>query len=180
MKRLGLILVLLVGLLLASEGTLAILRHWDVAVTFRADGLIAPADTPTPVATNMPGSAATPQATVSSAVSNDMLLKPGGTLYADIAWNYRIGPRFPKTTIRAEVLDADKTVVAMQQNAFMCDPSSSLQCSGNFTLTLKFGLKDQQGTSTDWLPGSYTLQVSRNYEGLTPVWLATQTFRVGP
>jgi len=87
------------------------------------------------------------------------------TLVTTIQWTYRIGPRFPVTTIRAAVQDESGKTVAATSHTIQCG-SDALSCVGDTPLALTFGVVDGAGTATQWPIGRYTVTVTRTYAGV--------------
>src|SRR5512138_2607919 len=98
LTRIGILLVVVVGLVVAVEGTLAAMRQRNLffSVELRdSTGVIN-----TPRAT---GQAATPRpgSTPDNAVLN---LPTDGSVVVNARWDYKIGPTFPRTELVAEAV----------------------------------------------------------------------------
>jgi hypothetical protein len=93
-------------------------------------------------------------------------MAPDGTVLVDVIWTYRIGPRFPDTLIRAEIVNSSGQAVASSAYNITCNPADSMQCEGKTSLALRFGEKDGAGAPAPWPTGEYTLHVTRAYAGL--------------
>jgi hypothetical protein len=178
MKRagLGVLVVILIVLIFSIEGILAVFRQRNLSVTVElrdAQGIVA-----TMAATGEPTITTTSAAGTPQAIASLGSLPTDGALVVNINWNYLIGPRFPQTTVSAEVTDNIGVVVAWDTYVFQCGTGNSLECKGSSTLPLEFGVKNKQGIRTNWPAGSYTLQVRRAYADLKSTTVLTQTFTV--
>src|SRR4051794_6850577 len=165
MKRagLGLLVVVLIALVFGTESILAVLRQRNLEVTVQlvdAQG----------VASTSEATDAAPQAAPANGtpapISTLGTLPADGSVVVNAKWDYRIGPRFPQTTVRAQVTDSTGVVVASDEYSFDCASSDSMQCNGSQRLTLNFGVKNKAGTRSNWPAGGYNLIVTRAYADL--------------
>src|SRR5436190_15398510 len=121
-------------LVVCSEVTLTLLRTRSIEVSFGVDAKTAGPATPEAAATPDPGKAEV------------LTIKPDGTITVEVKWNYRIGPRFPVTVVRAEAISPSDSNIASSKE-FMIDCGTEvMQCQGDQQLQLNFGVKDNQGT----------------------------------
>jgi hypothetical protein len=162
------IAAVVVGLLVfCSEVTLALVRSRSIDVTFGTGAGSASAT---------PDVAATPDAAKSSVLT----IKAIEPLNVTVKWNYRIGPRFPVTVIRAEAISpSDNHIAASEEYTIDCG-AEALQCSGEHLFELHYGVKDKQGTPLPWPLGDYLVQVSQHYSNLQSSPLRSQPFKVAP
>jgi hypothetical protein len=108
-----------------------------------------------------------------------------GRVLVDIVWNYRIGPRFPATTVRAVAMNKDQQVVAAATQTFDCG-SEPLNCTGKLSLMLTYGtLTGTPAPDTTpippgsaWPVGSYNVVVTRAFTGLASVEVTRQSILV--
>ncbi len=180
MRRAGLILVCLMITVFITETTLARLRHRDVSVSLSVKtaatstptpGTAVPTEAATADATDQPGPTKTPAPAI-------LVIAPNDQLVVNVTWNYRIGPRFPHTTIYA-VSQIDGRSVAEGQVKIDCG-TEVLNCSGTQSITLQYTIPDT-GTGAQqiaWPVGDYQLVVDRSDGGLTPITLQQTEFRV--
>jgi hypothetical protein len=164
MKRLGIAVVVVAALVFGIEGVLALLRQRSINVVIQvedAQGLVARA-----VSTV----GATPDPQGEGAI---LSLDPGGRVVISVRWDYRIGPRFPRTLIRAEALDQAGKVVAAEAYTVDCG-SASLECSGTTSLALEHGMVEKAGIRTAWSAGNYVVRVTRAFTELGTTLLAQQ------
>lgn len=162
MKRVGLWILLIAGGIFSVELTLSILRTRSVDAAIRIEGTA-----PVEVApTGESGGAAIPESGQAPALA----LAPDGSVLVDLTWTYRIGPRFPMTTLRAEAVDEGGQVVAAQTHTLDCG-SNTLDCSGSTMLRLRYGVTTEAGNAVPWPVGTYSIQVTRTDAGFkaTPV-----------
>ena len=180
MKRVGLgVLVLgLIVVIFSTEGILALLRQRNLTATVElrdAQGIVA-----TQAATSDATAEVTPSASTSGkpqAISSLGTLPADGSLVVNARWSYSIGPRFPQTTVRAQVTDTVGVIVATDTYVIDCG-GNTLDCSGDHPLTLVYGVKEGEGSRANWPAGSYTLRVTRAYAGLKESEVLTQSFVV--
>lgn len=174
MKRLGIAAILVAGLVIGIEGTLTLLRQWNVAATIEVQDSQSPTVSATATAI-----AALPTADGAGPAANSstLLIGPEGTLLVRVNWDYRIGPRFPTTVVQAEVLDGQSKIVSSSKHSIDCS-SSSLQCDGTVPMSLEFGVVDKKGTRSAWPPGEYTIRVTRSYIGYSPKVITERPLRV--
>lgn len=176
----GLLIGLLVLVILLFEGSLALLRTRDVRASVSVQSNI-PTATPTPRLVGQPTFTPDPLAA-------SLRMTGDGRVLVDIDWSFRIGPRFPATTVRAVALTDDQRVVASAEYTFDCG-SEPLNCTGKNTLTLTYGtLSEADGTPTpgvtpippgsEWPVGSYTVVVTRAFTGLADVEVSRQSILV--
>lgn len=158
MKRAGLLLVIACAGILGIELALSVLRQRVIAVEVRPEGPLPAVEVQT-----QPGNgAAIPE--VGAEGVGSVRIAPEGGVSVDITWTYRIGPRFPVTTIRAEIVDDQGQTVASEAYTFEC-VGDSLNCAGQRAFTLRYGVREGQGAAQPWPVGSYSLQVTRTYQG---------------
>jgi hypothetical protein len=160
MKRLGIAAIIVVGLVIGIEGTLTVLRQWNVAAKIEAQNPQSPSVSATATAI----AAALGPAEATALASATLMIGPEGTVTVRVNWDYRIGPRFPMTVVQAEALDESSKIVALTKYTIDCG-TSSLQCDGGVPISLEFGVVDKQGTRSAWPPGNYTIRVTRAYVG---------------
>jgi hypothetical protein len=170
---LGCFTLVVIVLVFSIEATLAVLRQRNLDVTLE---IRSAAQTPTPQAT--PDSAATPAPGATPEPKLVVLtLDPSATLIVHVKWDYRIGPRFPDTFVHAEVTGHLNQVVAFSENTVLCG-TESLNCAGQFPLTLNNGVQGNQGVASNWPVGDYTLVVTSGIADLKPVEKLRQSFTV--
>lgn len=168
-KRAGLIAFLLITFILILEITLSALRNRTIEIAFRVEGEI-PQAAAAPNATPAPG----------QAPAQDVLfLAPSSALVTTVQWTYRIGPRFPVTTIRATVQDEGGNTVAAASHTIQCG-ADALSCVGDTPLALAFGVIDGAGSAAQWPIGRYTVTVTRTYSGVenSPALLTERSLAV--
>jgi hypothetical protein len=166
-KRLGLAVVVVGMLVFGAEGILSVLRQRTIDVIVQ----VADSASATPAATREPSSP--------EAQPRVLTISPLGGVEILVRWDYRIGPRFPITIIRAEALDSNQQVVASDTFKIDCG-NATLACRGEHPLALYFRVKDSQGQRGLWPLGDYVLRVTRAYADLSPAVLKTQPFQVAP
>lgn len=167
-KRAGLIAFGLVALILVIEVTLSALRVRAIDISFRVDGERPPtaAQNPTPAPDQPTG-------------PETLYLAPSSDLVMEVRWTYTIGPRFPVTTIRAEMHDDAGKMVSAASHVITCG-ESALQCEGDTPVTLAFGVVNGAGQDAQWPVGRYTVTVTRAYAGVSgsPVQLVQRSIAV--
>jgi len=169
---LGCFTVVVIVCIITVEGTLALLRQRTVLATLEIQNAAGVAATPTPEP--IPGSSAQPTPVSGSSA---LTLAPDETLVVHIHWMYRIGPRFPDTTIQAISQDSNGQIVASGSYMILCG-AETIECDGDQRLLLKFGVKDATGTAATWPTGSYTVVVTSSIADLKPVPLLEKSFAV--
>ncbi len=165
MKRLGIAVVVVAALVFGIEGVLALLRQRSISVVIRVEDAQGVATTPDPA------SAATPDP---EGEGSGLTLDPGGRVVVNVRWDYRIGPRFPRTLIRAEALDQAGKVVSAEAYTVDCG-SASLACTGTTSMALEYG---KPGTTAAWPAGNYVVRVTRAFTELSTTLLVQQPLRV--
>jgi hypothetical protein len=168
-KRLGLAVVVVGVLVFGAEGILSLLRQRNIDVIVQVADSTAASATP----------AATSELSSSEAKPHVLAISPPGGVEILVRWNYRIGPRFPITVVRAEALDNNQQIVASDTFTIDCG-NATLDCSGEHSLALYFRVKDSQGQRGLWPLGDYVLRITRAYADLSPAVLKTQPFEVAP
>ncbi|MEP7289265.1 MAG: hypothetical protein ABI947_26230 [Chloroflexota bacterium] len=182
MKRIGIgvLLLVVVGIVFSTESILAGLRKRDVFVNVQiqdAKGVIA-TEAATAAPTTTVNAGATPAAGATAVVKiTTLTLDPDGTVVVQARWTYKIGPTFPITTIRAQALNSTGVVVADDLYKINCG-TDSLDCTGNHTLMLNYGVQNSQGTRTPWPADDYTIKVTRSYGDLKATDLLPQAVTV--
>jgi hypothetical protein len=171
MKRVGLFLFVLCAGILGIELALSVLRQRNIGLDIRAEG-------PRP-AINTSAQPSNGQATpeAASAPGGSVYITPEGSVVVDVTWSYRIGPRFPLTTVRADIVDDKGEAVSSAAHTFECG-GDTLVCEGKQALTLQYGEKDGQGAAQPWPVGTYALHVVRIYPSDKPEGLAAWTVQV--
>jgi hypothetical protein len=164
-RRLGIIAVVLAVSIFGVELALSVLRERSISINVRAEG------TPPSVASAAVEGDAPPAPGEAQSDVGSLLVSPQGAVVVDIVWRYRIGPRFPITTLRAEVADGEGQIVAAEQFTIDCAGSGSMQCDGEMPLILRFGVRDGEGEAGAWPVGAFTLRVMRTYAGIAPTTL---------
>ncbi len=163
MKRLGLAVIVVAAMIFGTESVLALLRQRNVTVVIEVKDQQPNAPTP---------DAAPPDR------SGGMTIKPDSALVARVAWDYKIGPRFPETIVHANVTDrATGKIVASGEYKINCG-TETLNCGGMTPVPLDFGVENNQGTRAAWPVGDYTVQVTRTFVGFKPVSLINMSLRV--
>ena len=172
---LGCFTLVVIVLIFSLEATLAVLRQRNLDVTLEINSLVqtatpqaAPDVGPTP--TLAPGTTPQPKTVV-------LNLDPSATLIVHVKWDFRIGPRFPDTFVQAQVTDRNNQIVASSTNTVLCG-NESIHCSGEFPLTLNYGLKGDQGAKSNWQLGDYLLVVTSGIADLRPTEKLRQPFTV--
>lgn len=183
-KRAGLLLGGLILLVLVLEGGLSLLRTRNVTALVSAAGPTA-IPTVTPVSSGTPN----PDATAEPQVAAALVISTKGNLRVEVTIDYRIGPRFPSTTVRAEVVNSSGNLVSAVEQRFECG-TDALRCNGNITLSPVFGTIMQTSgnnatpimiaTALDptWPIGTYTLRVMRSLGGLDALNVLEQRFLI--
>src|SRR5437879_5226879 len=116
-------------LVVCSEVTLTLLRTRSIEISFGIDDKTTGPATAEAAATPDPGK------------SKTWTIKPEGTITVDVRWNYRIGPRFTVTVIRAEAISpADSNIAASEEFTIDCG-TEVMQCQGDHQLKLNFTVK---------------------------------------
>ncbi|MFQ3535964.1 MAG: hypothetical protein SNJ58_08805 [Aggregatilineales bacterium] len=164
-KRLGLPIALLVVAILSIEIGLTVLRQRNIEVTFSARSVAL--------------QAARAEAESETEVSADepvLVLSPDGELSVTVVWAYQIGPRFPTTVVRAWVQNERGETVAEKSLSITC--MNPLGCSGNQTLALRYGVREDGNQGEDWALGRYLVQVTRAYPGQEPVEISSRRLTV--
>lgn len=164
-RRLGMIAAVLAVSIFGVELTLSVLRQRSIDINVRAEG------PPPSVSGAAVEGVAAPAPGEARSDAGSLLVSPGGAVVVDVAWRYRIGPRFPVTTLRAEITDSAGRIIAAGQFTIDCEGAGSLQCEGQQPLSLRFGAQDGGGESGPWPIGAYTLRVTRAYAGIAPMTL---------
>ena len=170
MKRAGLLIGVLVCGVLAFELTMTFLRQRTVSITIRTTGSAVTVPTPFPLTgdatpTPIPEDA---RQIGESNVGSTIFIARDGVVLLDVTWDYRIGPRFPPTLIRADVTDGQGGIVAAHSHTITCDQVNALACSGVATISLTFNEQDGVGEGGLWQTGRYMLNITRAYAGLRP------------
>lgn len=189
-KRLGLIVVLLVVLIIAVEGSLTLLRRREVRAAISIEsGLPTPTQTPVGHVPTPTAEGATPEPAITA-----LLMTDDGSVLVRVNWMYNIGPRFPLTTIHALAVDGRSQIVASDQWQIDCG-NSTLTCEGSTLLTLRFGVKvaptGTPATATPattplptndgrWPIGEYSIVVTRTYLGFDPVEVTRERVVIAP
>lgn len=169
---LGCFTLFVIVAIFSIEGVLTLLRQRNVIVTFEVHSLN-PAATAIPVATPTTAPGATPNANASV-----LTITPDTTILVRAKWDYRIGPRFPDTVIRATVTDtATGKAVASAENTILCG-TETIQCDGEYQLSLAYGVTGKTGTRVDWPAGSYTVVVTSSIADLKATELLRRSFTV--
>ncbi len=169
---LGCFTVVVIVCIFSIEGTLALLRQRNVEATLEIQNAAGVTATPTPEPT--PGGAA--QSTPAPG-SNVLTMAVDETLVVHVHWDYRIGPRFPDTTIQAIAQDSNNQIVASNSYMIQCG-AETINCSGDQRLPLNFGVKDSSGTAANWPAGTYTVVVTSAIADLKPTQLLATPFTV--
>jgi hypothetical protein len=169
-RRLALIAVVLAALVFGVEGVLALLRQRNINVTIQVESSL---PTPAPEATQ-PGSGATPAA---NDTTSTLIIDPDGRVLVAVRWDYKIGPTFPQTVMRAQAFDQLGKAVASNTYTIKCG-NASLGCSGAASLSLDFGVLDNVGTRAAWPAGDYTVQVTRAFTDLNTTVLLRRVLKV--
>ncbi|MCC7207676.1 MAG: hypothetical protein IT323_10230 [Anaerolineae bacterium] len=170
-RRLAIIAVVLAVSIFGIELGLSVLRQRTIDVVVRVEG------PPSSVASEAVAGNATPMPGEPASAVGSLLVSPPGIVIVDVAWRYRIGPRFPVTTLRAEISDGAGVVVASDELTITCETAGSLQCDGDQPLTLRFGSLDAGAggdTASLWPVGEYTLRVTRAFAGISPATLVNR------
>ena len=171
---LGCFTLVVIIAIFSIEGFLTLIRQRNVYVMLEVQSLGSTV-TATPFATPTlpPGTTPDPNLAV-------LTIVPDETILVHAKWDYRIGPRFPDTVIHAAVTSASTgQIVASDENTILCG-AETIQCVGEYQLTLKFGVTDKTGTPAGWPPGNYTVVVTSSIADLKPTELLRQAFVVKP
>jgi hypothetical protein len=167
-RRLGIAALVAAALVFGIEGILTILRQRNINVVIKVEDaqgvVVAPATE----------SAATPDP---QSDSSTLILDPDGRVVVNVRWDYKIGPRFPRTFVRAEALDQAGKVVAADRYTIDCG-AASLECTGTTSMTLEYGVVEKAGTRATWPPGDYVVRVTRAFTELSSTLLVQQPIRV--
>ncbi len=167
-RRLAIIAVVLAVSIFGVELVLSVLRQRTLDVVVRVEG------PPPSVASEAVVGSPTPVPGEPASAVGSLLVSPQGIVIVDVAWRYRIGPRFPITILRAEISDSLGAVVASDELTINCDAAGSLQCDGDHPLALRFGNLDvgEGGDAASlWPVGEYRLRVTRSFAGISPATL---------
>jgi len=171
-KRAGLLAAILFILIIGIEGTLSLVRQRNLYFEFRTEGTqpaLAGLPTATPGPSPVPGGN-TAAGTSNAPAAGSIIISTDGAVLIDMSWDYRIGPRFPITRVRAQV--ATKVGDPVASGVFTIDcGTETLSCKGNHTFSLRFGLVDGQPAPSEqkpWPVGEYVLRLTRD-EGLMEI-----------
>lgn len=171
MKRIALfVLVMIVGAV-GFELALNLLRQRSLEIQVRAEGTQPTLPQATPEGDSGSASDGAPQ---DPSQLGAVFLSTENALVVDVIWNYRIGPRFPKTVIRVEVQDKTGQVVAADGYTIECVQENALECSGKQSLALRFKAQDAADDRLPWQLGEYDLKVTRAYATLKPEVILTR------
>jgi hypothetical protein len=169
---LGCFTLVVIVAIFSIEGILTLLRQRNISVTLEVHSLN-PAATAAVVATPTAAPSSTPDAKLAV-----LTITPDTIILVHAKWDYRIGPRFPDTVVRATVTDTTTgKVVASDENTILCGPET-IQCNGEYQLSLAYGVNGKTGSRTDWPVGSYTVVVTSSIADLKPTDLLRQSFTV--
>lgn len=163
MKRIGLVAFGLFVLIFGIEGFLSLTRQRNLYLDFRVEGR-----QPAPAMT--PGPTPTPSPNGGNVGVGSIVMASDGALLIDLTWDYRIGPRFPVTEIRAEIVTSGGDSLASDVFTINCG-AQSLSCEGKQGMALRYmqftGTPPATTPTTKqaWPVGSYTLRVWRTYIG---------------
>src|SRR5689334_15779625 len=153
---LGLLALLIFGCVFSIEAILSVMRVRKLSVTVdvqNAQGVVlnATAEATKAVVTAKPPS---PQGTNAQGTTalEPLNLPSAGTLVVNANWDYRIGPTFPQTLFRAQVVDANLQVVAASEYKINCG-TDSLDCRGTSPMPLNYGVVNGSGTRANWPVG---------------------------
>ena len=169
---LGCFTLVVIIAIFSIEGFLTLIRQRNVYVTLEVQSSVsAVSATPFATPTLPPGSTPDPKLAV-------LTITPDETILVRAKWDYRIGPRFPDTVIRAVVTTASTgQIVASDENTILCG-AETIQCVGEYQLAPKYGVTDKTGTPASWPPGNYTVVVTSSIADLKPTELLRQAFVV--
>jgi hypothetical protein len=169
---LGCFTLFVIVAIFSIEGVLTLLRQRNISATLELHSLN-PAATAAVAATPTAAPGSTPVANLAI-----LTITPDTTLVVHAKWDYRIGPRFPDTVIRAVVTDsATGKVVASDENTILCGPET-IQCDGEYQLTPAYGVIGKTGTASNWPVGSYSIAVTSSIADLKATDLLRQSFIV--
>lgn len=171
MKRIALLVVVVIIGAVGVELALNLLRQRSLEIQVRAEGT--QPTLPQSTSEGDPGSASNGAPQDSSELGT-VFLSTESALVVDVIWNYRIGPRFPKTVIRVEVQDKTGQVVAADGYTIECVQENALECSGKQSLALHFKAQDDAEAQSQWQLGEYNLKVTRAYATLKPEVILTR------
>jgi hypothetical protein len=146
-KQLGLLFVGLATIIIVFEGSLTLLRARNIEVGVRSES----GETTTTI--------------------EQVIVEPERPLLIDVMWDYRIGPRFPQTIVRAEARNLNGDVIASDEYIIDCG-TAAVTCTGSATIEM---LPDND-TQT-WEIGQYSLKVERSMAGLNYLILDDYLFR---
>lgn len=169
-RRAGLIAFVLVIVVFGSELTLSQLRRRDITVSVQvntatpsasATQSAAPTVTPAP---DQPAVTPTPGPAV-------LIIAPNDQLLINVQWNYKIGPRFPRTVVRA-TSKIDGRSVGEAQVVIDCG-SALLDCSGSQPIRLNYTVSGtgSSAQTVPWPVGDYVVVIERSVGELqyTPI-----------
>src|SRR5258707_8387773 len=172
---LGCFTLLVIVLVFSVEATLALLRQRTLDVTLEIRSAVQTATLQ--AVTDVTATPTVPPGATPVAKTITITVDPSATLIVHVKWDYRIGPRFPDTRVHADVTDHNNQIVASAENTILCG-SDSIQCRGDFLLTLSYGSKGDSAISSAWLPGDYLLLVTSGIADLKPTEKLRQPFTV--
>ncbi len=174
-RRAGLIAFVVVILVFGSELTLSQLRRRDISVSLRViTATPAPGATQAAVPTEAPGQPA-PTKTPTPSI---LIITPNDELIVNVQWSYRIGPRFPRTIVRATAKIENRSV---GEGRVIVDCGGALlDCTGSEPISLRYTIPDTgSGIQTvTWPVGDYTLLIERSLGDLQYTSIQQSEFRV--
>lgn len=180
--RLALVSVLLAIVIFGIEFTLASLRTRERTIgalgtelrftrtPFPAGVAITPTPTLNPLR-NTPTPSATPL---------NPFIEAGDAVIVPVSWDYRIGPRFGQSAIRASVRIKGIAERVVAQNSFIIQCGDQvLECKGRGEIKLNYTLNDgNQILVIPWPTGEYVITVEENVSGNKFLPVREYTFRV--
>lgn len=183
-RRLVLGAVLLALIVFGSELALSTMRTRTLNVAYQAALAFSPTPLPPEVPTPTPTRTPDPRKEEPTATPTpeELYIAPGDAMIVNVRWDYRIGPRFQKVTVRASARNVErKDPVAVATAVIDCG-SEILACSGAAPIRLNYQVPDANSPDgireVPWPVGDYTVTVEQSAGGLQYVHLDEKYFHV--
>jgi hypothetical protein len=183
-RRLILGAVLIALIVLGSEVILSTLRTRTVAVTYNVALLFPPTPLPPDVPTPTPSRTPDPrkEQPTATATPTEIFITPGDSMIVVVRWDYRIGPRFQKVTVRATARNSERPdPVAVGTTLIDCG-DAILQCTGSAPIRLNYQVPDPNSTDgvrmVPWPVGDYIVTIEQSSGGLQFVSMDQKVFKV--
>lgn len=184
MRRLAIAAVVLALLIFGVEFTLSTLRTRTIAISFETALKFTPTPLPPEVPTLTPTRTPDPRKEQPTATATPLIpfLAPGDAMIVNARWDYRIGPRFQRVTIKASARIPDREQPVAENSAVIDCGSELFNCMGTVAIALNYQLPDASAQgglrAIPWPLGEYTVTVEQSAGGLKYTELQKVVFRV--